>query len=67
MGRSRTVLQGARKAQYLIVRVLGAKSAPVIADVVVDPVRLWREGKLALENRDFIVRTALPEPGADED
>ena len=56
-----------RKAEYVIVRVLDVKSAPVIADVVVDPVRLWREGKLALENRDFVVRTALPEPGANEE
>ncbi|MCB1868183.1 MAG: hypothetical protein KDI43_06505 [Gammaproteobacteria bacterium] len=44
-------------------RVLGVKTAPVIIDVIVDPVRLWREGKLALENSDFIVRTAHPEPG----
>ena len=51
--------RGIRKAQYVIVRVLDVKRAPVIADVVVDPVRLWLEGKLALENRDFIVRTAL--------
>ena len=51
--------KGLRKAQYVIVRVVDVKSAPVIADMVVDPVRLWREGKLALENRDFIVRTAL--------
>lgn len=49
--------RGLRKEQYVIVRVLSAKSAPVIADVVVDPVRHWHEGKLALENRDFIVRT----------
>ena len=67
MGRGRTVLQGAAEAEYVIVRVLDVKSAPVIADVVVDPVRLWREGKLALENRDFVVRTALPEPGANEE
>jgi hypothetical protein len=59
--------KGLRTAQYVIVRVLGVKAAPVIADVVVDPVRLWHEGKLALENRDFIVRTALPEPGPDEE
>ena len=51
--------KGIRTAQYVIVRVLDVKRAPVIADVVVDPVRLWLEGKLALENRDFIVRTAL--------
>ena len=50
-----------------LVRVLDVKSAPVIADVIVDPVRLWREGKLALENRDFMVRTALPEAGADDE
>ena len=49
--------KGLRKEQYVIVRVLSVKSAPVIADVVVDPVRQWREGKLVLENRDFIVRT----------
>ena len=49
--------KGLRKEQYVIVRVLSVKSAPVIADVVVDPVRQWHEGKLVLENRDFIVRT----------
>ena len=50
-----------RKAQYIIVRVLGVKTTPVIADVIVDPVRLWHEDKLALENRDFIVRPAPSE------
>ena len=59
--------KGISKAQYVIVRVLDVKSAPVIADVVVDPVRLWQEGKLALENRDFIVRTALLESRADKE
>ena len=54
--------KGSWKAQYVIVRVLDVKRAPVIADVVVDPVRLWLEGKLTLENRDFIVRTALRKP-----
>ena len=43
--------------QYVIVRVTRVKSAPEIADVVVDPVRLWHEDKIVLENRDFIVRT----------
>ena len=49
--------KGLQNKKYVIVRVLSVKSAPVIADVVVDPVRQWREGKLVLENRDFIVRT----------
>ena len=49
--------KGLQKKQYVIVLVLDVKSEPVIADVIVDPVRLWREGKLLLDNRDFIVRT----------
>ena len=49
--------KGFQNKKYVIVRVLSVKSAPVIADVVVDPVRQWREGTLVLENRDFIVQT----------
>ena len=49
--------RGLRREQYVIVRVLRVKSAPVIADVIVNPVHQWRERKLALENRDYIVRT----------
>lgn len=57
--------KGVRKAQYIIVRVLGIKTTPVIADIIVDPVLLWHEGKLALENHDFIVRPAPSEPSGE--
>ena len=56
-----------RNAQYIIVRVLDVKTIPVISDVIVDPVYLWHEGKLALENRDFIVRPAPVAPSGEED
>ena len=46
-----------RKELYVIVRVLSVKSVPVIADVVVDPVRQLHEGKLVIDDRDYIVRT----------
>ena len=49
--------RGSQDKMYVIVRVLSVKSAPEIADVIVDPVRQWREGTLVLENRDFIVQT----------
>ncbi len=58
--------KGKRGALYIIVRVLDAKGTPGIADIVVDPVCLWHEGKLALDNRDFIVRPARPDADGNE-
>lgn len=50
--------KGARDALYIIVRVLEVESRPRIVDLIVDPVRLWFDGKLALSNRDFIIHNA---------
>lgn len=50
--------KGHRDAVYVIVRVTNVMHAPRIDDVLVDPVRLWQEGRLALANHDWLIRTA---------
>ena len=42
---------------YIIVRVLNAVNAPVLSDILIDPVRLEYEGKLILSHYDLIVRS----------
>jgi hypothetical protein len=41
------------KYVYLIVRVRDVRTAPAIADILIDPVQLWSEHRLAITAQDL--------------
>ncbi len=47
--------------QRPIVRVAEVTEMPRIADVLVDPVRLWQENCLSIANHDLLVRSGKSE------
>lgn len=49
--------KGGQEATYIVVRVAAVVESPRIADVLVDPVRLWQENRLSIANHDLLVRS----------
>jgi hypothetical protein len=45
---------------YVIIRVQNVFTEPAVFDVILDPVRLWQEGRLQLVNKDLWVRVGIP-------
>lgn len=41
------------EAVYIIVRVRNVRIFPEILDIIVDPVKHWHDGRLAIENKDI--------------
>jgi hypothetical protein len=41
---------------YLILRVTHVREHPSLADVMIDPIRLWHDGLLGLTSKDLWVR-----------
>jgi hypothetical protein len=50
---------GNEEAVYIIVRVKNVRTSPEIFDIIVDPVKHWHEGRLAIENKDIYIQVSL--------